>query len=151
MKLACVLAFIFVPLFGTLDLILFPQQAKFFIGLRVLNFVENLAILVFFLVVRLSNTAWISSIASIFFSSICLMIAYMCRFIGGYDSTYYAGIKLLILAMSLIMPWETRYTAINGIVMYLGYLVLAYTPDFEWKLALNNNYFYHNASFKINW
>ncbi len=141
LKFACILGLIFVPLFGTLDLVIYPAQAKLFILLRTGNAVENALILLYLIRKRSAAPRGINFLGTIFFSSIGLLIAFMCRFGGGYNSPYYAGITLLILAMCLLMPWETRYTVINGIIMYIGYLVLAFAPDVEWKGALNNQYF----------
>ena len=69
------------------------------------------------------------------------MIAYMCGVLGGYQSSYYAGIMLLFLLISLVMPWQARYTFFNCMISYIAYVILAYTPDYSLKDLVNNSYF----------
>ncbi|HCU24302.1 MAG TPA: hypothetical protein DF383_04720, partial [Deltaproteobacteria bacterium] len=53
----------------------------------------------------------------------------------------YAGIMLTLTGMGFIMPWPVRYNVLNCFIVYIAYLLLAYTPDFSLKDLINNSYF----------
>ena len=42
---------------------------------------------------------------------------------GGFDSTYYAGLNLVIVAVNLFLPWRAIHSALNGLLIILVYVV----------------------------
>jgi serine phosphatase RsbU (regulator of sigma subunit) len=51
------------------------------------------------------------------------MIAWMTVELGGFDSSYYAGLNLVVAA-NLLLPWRTFHAALNSIATVLAYVVL---------------------------
>ncbi len=82
---------------------------------------------------------------SVFFCSLGILISYFCRELGGYESTYYAGVSILIWLMNLLMPWPPVYSVVNSAILYVSYLLLAYTSNFSLPAFVNNNYFLASA------
>ncbi|MCP5468109.1 MAG: response regulator [Deltaproteobacteria bacterium] len=65
----------------------------------------------------------------------------MCHLLGGYSSTYYAGVTLAIVVFSLFMPWKPLHAAINCLIIYLIYIILAYQKTSSVNYLINNSYF----------
>ncbi len=141
-KITVAFCIFLVPLFYGLDYVLAPDQRGFFLFLRLLNTVENLFLfgLLYVLGTRFSMRA-VNGVMSICLGSLGLMIAIMCRLLGGYESSYYAGINLVLLGMCVLMPWPWQYAIWNSFFLCIVYLVVAYTPNFPVNDLINNNYF----------
>jgi len=63
--------------------------------------------------------------------------------IGGFNSSYCAGLNLVIIAVNLLLPWSTIHSTINCamvISMYIGFNIWA-GPDFEFSILFNNLFF----------
>src|SRR5690606_4838501 len=97
----------------------------FFLKLRTLDTFKNI---LFFLILHFCKNLSLKSInwiTSFYACSLALMISYMCGVLGGYESSYYAGLTLILLAMGLLMPWQARYTIFNSLIIYLSYILAA--------------------------
>lgn len=140
-KLSCLFGITLVPLFCGLDYVVARPHFEFFLFLRLLNTVENLIIFAILFFFKSLSLRTINTLTSLYFCSIALMIAYMCQILGGYESTYYAGICIVLMVMCLIMPWQTIYTILNCLLALLGYVLIAYTPSFLFRDLFNNLYF----------
>jgi serine phosphatase RsbU (regulator of sigma subunit) len=63
--------------------------------------------------------------------------------LGGFDSSYYAGLNLVIIGVNLLLPWSAIHTAINTglvIAMYLAANLIIRQP-FETTILINNLFF----------
>jgi serine phosphatase RsbU (regulator of sigma subunit) len=63
--------------------------------------------------------------------------------LGGFDSTYYAGLNLVMIAVCLLLPWEPVHSALNAaliVLMYVGINALSGNP-FRAASVVNNLYF----------
>ena len=50
-------------------------------------------------------------------------IALMTVALGGFDSSYYAGLNLVIIGVNLLMPWKVIHSAINAALILAMYVL----------------------------
>lgn len=140
-KVACCLGIIFVPLFGLLDRFTIPSHFLFFMKMRLaVSFILAIILLLHFTKI---GARYPEILGILIFASVGIMIAHMTRYLGGYKSTYYAGINLLFLAMAILMPWRLKYSIIPCVIVYSFYLLPIFLFDKidNFPLLLNNNFF----------
>jgi serine phosphatase RsbU (regulator of sigma subunit) len=53
-----------------------------------------------------------------------LMISWMTVDLGGFDSRYYSGLMLVVVAVNLLLPWHPVHSAANGVLTVGMYLTL---------------------------
>ncbi len=162
-KVACALVMVLMPAGYLMDIFVFPSQAHDFLLLRLLS--SGLAGL---LLVALTRNIWSETVLRILCTGwyliptviICVMIART----KGLDSTYYAGLNLVILAVSSVIQatlWESIVAV--GIILTI-YTIACAAPGipFNHQMAFNNgfflfctsaivltgNYFYNNLRFR---
>lgn len=140
-RLLLFFAVVLVPIFSGLDYFNAPAYFYYFLKLRLLDTLKNVIALLFLQYYKKLSLKAIHLLISIFCCSLSFMIAHMCQVLGGYSSPYFAGIMLVLTAMGFIMPWPTLYTILNCFLIYLGYVLLAYTPDSSLQDFVNNSYF----------
>jgi len=136
------LGIVLLPLFGILDYFIAPPHLLHsFLILRLAAAVILLAILlVAYPLVGKQHPALLGILGPpIVGGSVSLMTVPL----GGYESPYYAGLNLVILGVTLVMPFNVRESALTCGLVYATYVVpnvLVNTinrPD----LFLNNNFF----------
>jgi phosphoserine phosphatase RsbU/P len=72
-----------------------------------------------------------------------VMISWMTRDLGGFDSSYYAGLNLVVIAVNLMLPWRALHSAVNGTLIILVYVVVNAVWGGPYQLqALVNNLFF---------
>ena len=140
-KLSCLFGITLVPIFSILDYVFVPALWLPFLLLRAANTAENVLIFILIHAGKNLSARTINWFMTLYFTSIGIMIAYMCRRMGGYDSTYYAGLNIVMLVVGLVMPWSALYTTVNGIVIYLAFFALGYRPDFRMADLVNSSFF----------
>lgn len=140
-KIICILSIPFFPLFGVLDYFVTPENFRFFLSLRIFSATINLIVLI--LCFREDAKKYAYPLGALSILPMSFIISTMTRFTGGYISTYYAGLNLMLLAFSLLMPWSLRKTIGVYLAIYLSYVVpIALVDDISnWPLFLNNNFF----------
>jgi len=52
------------------------------------------------------------------------MISLMTQELGGFDSSYYAGLNLVMIAVIVLIPWEFDHAIINSLLIIVSYLSL---------------------------
>jgi len=132
---------ILVPLFLVLDWFTMPREL-------VPRFAEyrgvTTGIVVLQLVViRFTRAARFSFLHGYFFTLLVGgMIALMTVDLGGFDSSYYAGLNLVIAA-NLLIPWRAWHAAVNSISTVLTYVVLnaIWGGPFHTASMVNNLFF----------
>ncbi len=140
-KIICALAIPFFPAFSILDLVVAPEHFTFFMILRFISASVNLVVLLLCYTAVADRGMYILGAASIVPMS--LIIEVMVVMTGGYTSTYYAGLNLMFLAFSLLMPWSLGRTALVYAVIYVAYFVplMVFESVKNWPLFLNNAFF----------
>jgi serine phosphatase RsbU (regulator of sigma subunit) len=141
-KTVVILVFILVPVFFVLDYFAVPQNLQStFASYR---FVCASVALGQYLALRSSKPSRLSYIHGYLVSLVVgSTIAIMTVYLGGFDSSYYAGLNLVIIGVNLLLPWGGIHSAINSAIVIMSYLVLnALTGQaFESKILVNNLFF----------
>jgi GAF domain-containing protein/CheY-like chemotaxis protein len=137
------LGIVLVPLFGFLDYIIAPPELLFsFLSLRLAAAVMLLGTLfVIYPTIGKKYPVFLGMLGpSIVGGSISLMIFI---YLGGYESPYYAGLNLVILAVTLVMPFSMIESAITCSLVYATYLipVLLFDKISSPEVFVNNNFF----------
>jgi phosphoserine phosphatase RsbU/P len=140
------LAIVLVPVFFILDYFMMPTGplSRF----AIYRLISTALALGQFLVVRNTPPGRWSFLHGYFISlQVGGIIALMTVDLGGFNSTYYAGLILVIIGVNLLMPWRATHTAINAIaimVMYIGFNMVAGKP-FD-RAKLTNNLFFLSST-----
>jgi phosphoserine phosphatase RsbU/P len=95
------------------------------------------------LVIRLTRPTRFSFLHGYFFTLLVGgMIAWMTVDLGGFDSSYYAGLNLVIAA-NLLLPWRAGHAAANSIATILCYVILngLFGGPFQAGALVNNLFF----------
>lgn len=138
------LAFTLVPAFFLLDYMVVPQEMlgrfAFYRGLATVIPVIQLFIL---RSTRPSNKSLIHGyvLTTVTAGAIALMTTNL----GGFNSTYYAGLNLVIIAIVVLLPWGFVHSAANSLIvlgLYVGLnLLLPSREPTRIEMLFNNLYF----------
>jgi signal transduction histidine kinase len=140
-KLACALVVVLMPFGVLLDYAVYPDQVGYFFRLRLLC-----SVLVG-IIWLLHRTAWGKNHYEALGLPIVMLpaffIAFMIFVTDGTSSPYYAGLNLILLAVSAVGHWSFRDTMISVssvILMYFG-ASFANATTFDFSNFFNNLYF----------
>lgn len=118
---AVLIAGILVPSFVILDWYAMPRE--YFMRLLALRVLATALLLVQWIVIRLTRPSPWSIIHGYLFTWVAAAaIVGMTVELGGFDSSYWAGLNLVIAA-NLLLPWSARHAFLNGtsiVVMYVA-------------------------------
>ncbi len=136
---------ILVPLFFILDFFTITDPDRYLLPrFGIYRLVGAVVLLLQYYSIRRSKPGLLSHFHA-FFASIIIggMIAIMTVELGGFNSRYYAGLNLVIIAINITMPWKAMYSAINSVIIIGLYIVLnIITPhSFELPVLVNNLFF----------
>jgi len=146
---ALIISMVGVPAGFTLDALIYPDRVGQFFLIRlgvdaallgillVLYFTRNLYNLLLLKFLGVLSTLVISLV-------FCLMIFVT----DGAKSPYYAGISLILAAMSTLLPWTVVETAIACVSSYVAY-VLACVANAGWAATFAERLLYSNSFFII--
>jgi serine phosphatase RsbU (regulator of sigma subunit) len=136
------LAFILVPLFFILDYFTMPQHLlPRFAAYRM---IATAIPLTQYFIIKKTLPGRISHIHGYIVSLVVGgVIAVMTIDLGGFDSSYYAGINLVIIGVNLLLPWKAYHSAINGLMLIVFYVLLnlIFPNPFKTENLINNLYF----------
>jgi sigma-B regulation protein RsbU (phosphoserine phosphatase) len=123
LKTLTILAFLMVPAFLILDYFIMPKELlQRFVIYRS---VSTLIVIVQYAIVRQTKASKLSYIHGYAVSvNIGGMIALMTVDLGGFNSSYYAGLNLVIIGVNLWIPWKTIHSALNSIIVISLYILL---------------------------
>jgi signal transduction histidine kinase len=140
-KLACALVVVLMPFGVLLDYVVYPDKAAYFFVLRLLC--SALVAIIWLL----HGTAWGRNHYEALGLPIVMLpaffIAFMIFVTDGTSSPYYAGLNLILLAVSAVGHWSLRDTMISVssvILMYFG-ASYANATSFDSRSFFNNLYF----------
>ncbi len=136
------LAFVLVPLFFILDYFtmpadLLPRFALYRITATAIPVIQ-------YFIIKKTSPGTFSHLHGYLVSLVVGgVIAIMTVNLGGFDSSYYAGINLVIIGVNLLLPWEAYHSAINGFMLVMFYVVinLIFPHPFRAENLINNLYF----------
>lgn len=136
------LGFTLIPLFLILDYFTMPPQllSRF----AIYRGVATGLMLIQHFWVRRTKPSRYSFLHGYFFSFIATaMIVQMTVDLGGFDSAYYAGLNLVIVAVNMLLPWRAIHSAINALVTVTWYITANFigSGQFHQATLVNNLYF----------
>ncbi len=128
-------------IFYLMDRVVFPLQSKLLLEMRV-----GLALFhtgVFFLTLTSFGRRFPVFLGIVTYVSIGWVIIGMCLLTGGHQSSYYAGLLLVIIGFGVMMPWTLRDALVTAILIcgvYFG-VILATDEMTNLPIFVNNNFF----------
>ncbi len=126
-RVACVLGIFFVPLFSILDLFIAPDYFSRFLLFRLAC---SLVIVILFGFTFTPAGEKIVTIIGVFVPILISgTISLMVRYHQGYESPYYAGLNLIILAVTFLYVWDLRLTAAICLAIFGSYIVPVFLYD----------------------
>ncbi len=139
-KVTCYIGIIFYPIFGALDIFVYPDKYQMLWALRIV-------VVVMCIIIYLSlNTKLVKNntqkIAMIMMMVSGIDIATMCHLTGGPSSMYYAGINLTVLLMIFVLPLTVKKVMVTCLIIYAYYispLLINRTTDYN--IIISNNFF----------
>ncbi|MBI3805049.1 MAG: hypothetical protein HY282_14960 [Nitrospirae bacterium] len=140
-RIGCILGFTLVPVFGLLDYFAVPNHFQAFLLIRLST--SLLTFLLFLFSFTSFGKRYIDFVGAVATLLIGGTIAVMVRYLGGYESRYYAGLNLVMLAIAMLFVWEVRITAAICLIIYGFYIIpiLLYDHIVYPEILINNNAF----------
>lgn len=116
------LGYTLVPLFFFLDIFTAPRQYVLQFGLYRLGSV--FVVVIQYFIIRFTKPSRYSFIHGYLISvNVAGIITLMTVDLGGFDSGYYVGLILVLVAINLLLPWKPVHSAINSLIIILLYVV----------------------------
>ncbi|MDH5717047.1 MAG: PP2C family protein-serine/threonine phosphatase [Spirochaetia bacterium] len=145
-KTLTALGFTLIPIFGFLDYFTMPKELLQEFGIY--RFLNTLILVAQFFVIRYTKPSRYSFLHGYFASGFTsFIIAEMTVSLGGFNSSYYQGLNLVIIGVNLLIPWHTKHSAANGSITIFIYLILNIISGQEFdKRILANNLFFMTAT-----
>ncbi len=142
-RVGCWLALALVPLFGVLDILVYPDQ---FGSLMALRLVCGLAVLgVLILLGTGYGRRWIRVLGIAWALLPGLAISWMVYATEGVESPYYAGLNLVMITVVLLMPWsavEVWLVCLLTFTMYIASCLLhPGSAGAEWAMLVTHCFF----------
>jgi len=148
-KILVTLGFSLVPIFFILDFFTMPQNLL--PQFAVYRLTATVVPLIQYFIIKNTKPGKLSYIHGYIVSLVVGgAIVLMTIDLGGFNSRYYAGINLVIIAVNLLLPWPAIHSAINAVLLMLFYIIsnfVVYQP-FD-NANLINNVFFMSATIII--
>ena len=63
--------------------------------------------------------------------------------LGGFNSSYYAGLNLVIIGVNLLLPWKAIHSAANSFIIIFMYLFLNIMSgqSYDFSILTSNLFF----------
>jgi len=142
LKILLILGTIFVPLFIILDYFMMPKELLLRFGIY--RSVATLVMIIQYIFLRGTKAEKPPHFHGYLFAIIVGgMIVLMTVNLGGFNSSYYAGLNLVIIAVNILLPWQAVHSAINGTLIVLMYIIAnsIWGGPFDQAILVNNLYF----------
>jgi serine phosphatase RsbU (regulator of sigma subunit) len=142
METVAAIGFTLVPVFLLLDYFTVPRELwGRFLLYRGLS--TAFCIALFFVLRRTRPSHWSILWGHITVAVVGGTIAAMTVDLGGFDSRYYAGLNLVIVAVNLFLPWRPAQSALNGTLIIGIYVILnaLFGGPFEIRNMVGNLFF----------
>ncbi len=140
-KIGCIIALLLVPAGVSLDYFIYPNFLTLFFFLRLLcDIVIGIVFALHFTNIGQKN---IKALTFTWLISVQIMICYMIFLTDGYNSTYYAGLNLAIIAIGILLPTSVIEAIVfSSTTIFLYILACYYHPDsIDFNTLYNNLYF----------
>jgi signal transduction histidine kinase len=148
LKTLSVLGFTLIPLFLVLDYFMIPEDL--FINFAFYRGIVTVLILSQYIILRFTKPSPLTLLHGYFFSLVAgIMISLMTHKLGGFDSSYYAGLNLVMIAVIVLIPGGFAQATVNALIVigsYVGLNLLLPNPS-HFKIVINNLYFLSSTAF----
>jgi len=142
LKTLTTLAYILVPMFFFLDYFIMPSELLPRFGIY--RLISTIIVVIQFFIIRNTKPSNFTYFHGYFIAiNVGGIIALMTVDLGGFNSSYYAGLNLVIIGVILLIPWKVIHSTINSILiisMYLVFNIIA-ARDYEPSFLVNNLFF----------
>ncbi len=131
-----------VPLFFILDYFIVPKDLLKQVGIY--RLIATLIVIVQYFIIRLTKPSRLSYLHGYIVSVVVGgVIVLMTRDLGGFYSSYYAGLNLVIIGVNLLLPWRAKHSALNsGIIIFLYIFAnILGISDYRTNHLINNLFF----------
>ena len=147
LKTMCILGFTLTPLFLALDYFMIHEGrlANFAIYRGAVTFL----VLAQYAVLRSTKPSKYAPFHGYLFSLLLgIMISTMTHELGGLDSSYYAGLNLVMIAVIVLIPWGFSHAVINALLIIGSYLSVnfLFPIPFHYNILVNNLYFLFSSA-----
>jgi|GEM_PF-823653 len=145
--LTLVTAFL-VPLFLILDYFTCPKEL--FGRFALYRFIATGIVIGIQITLRVTKPSKFSMIYGYMISIVVgLAIILMTRDLGGFDSSYYAGLNLVIIAINLFIPWKPINSLFSSIIVVVMYISINFASGLNFNInnLINNLYFMSSSIF----
>lgn len=142
LKTLSFLAISLVPLFFILDYFIVPKNLLNQVGIY--RLIATLIVMAQYLIIRLTQPSNLSYIHGYIISIVVGgVIVLMTRDLGGFFSSYYAGLNLVIIGVNLLLPWKAIHSALNSMIIILMYTAINFigVDTFRSNYLINNLFF----------
>jgi signal transduction histidine kinase/DNA-binding response OmpR family regulator len=139
-KALFILALCLIPIFASLDFVLFPNDLELFVPLRIAS---SLAIAGLLWAVTRARF-WRPEVFVLLGVLVCaILMELMMLRSGGGTSPYYAGLCLILFGITILVPWSALWATAGAAVVVASYVlaVLASGPIDDVALFVSNLYF----------
>ena len=142
LKTLTFLAITLVPLFFILDCFIVPKDLLKQVGIY--RLIATFMIIIQYFVIRQTKPGKLSYLHGYIVSLVVGgVIVLMTRDLGGFHSSYYAGLNLVIIGVNLLLPWKAIHSAVNsGIIIFLYVFVnFIGVSQYQSNYLINNLFF----------
>lgn len=142
-KLSIILSAIFYPSFLILDAIYTPEYFSTFLIIRLVVIAVNLVL--FLIHSRTESVRGQLNLGIILLIVDAFGIAIMIQIMGGFLSSYYQGLTIVVMCMMVLLPFALREAIIVSSIIWLGYVIpsilLINKETLNWRIMVNNMFF----------
>jgi len=131
-----------VPLFFVLDYFIVPRNLLKQVAIY--RLVATFIVIIQYVIIRMTKPSSLSYLHGYLVSVVVGgVIVLMTRDLGGFYSSYYAGLNLVIIGVNLLLPWKAKHSAINsGIIVFLYVFAnIIEINDYQPNYLINNLFF----------
>ena len=122
LRTLAMLGYTLVPLFFVLDVFTAPRDLIYRFGMY--RLVSVAVVIAQYFLIRFTRPGRFSFLHGYFISvNVAGIITIMTVDLGGFDSGYYAGLILVMVAINLLLPWKPIHSAINGSIIIFLYVI----------------------------
>lgn len=140
------LTFTLVPIFFILDFFTMPRELLQQFGIY--RLISTIIVIAQYFIIRNTTPHKLSFIHGYLISiNVGGIIALMTVDLGGFNSSYYAGLNLVIIGVNLLLPWKTIHSAINSFLVLLMYVSFNLISGQSYGIStMINNLFFLSAT-----
>jgi sigma-B regulation protein RsbU (phosphoserine phosphatase) len=141
-KTLTALVYTLVPIFFLLDYFMMPKELLPRFGIY--RLISTLTCIIQYYIIRHTKPSNASYYHGYFVSiNVGGIIALMTVHLGGFNSSYYAGLNLVIIGVNLLLPWKAIHSALNSLIIIAMYISFNLMSGLDYTLSyFTNNLFF---------